>query len=87
MSYNIWKVIIANKTLLGCQSILSLFINKLELLCYDILKGEFHQFPELSSIKDDITPEDIDRLSNHLNKLKLDIEKWFEKILADKICK
>ncbi|KAK9396033.1 hypothetical protein NXF25_019394 [Crotalus adamanteus] len=68
----------ANKTLIGCQSIVSLFIDKLELFRYNLLKRQFHQFPELSSIKDDVTPEDIDRFSNHLNELKLDMEKRFE---------
>lgn len=75
----------ANKTLIGCQSIVSLFIDKLELLRYNLLKREFHQFPELSSIKDDVTPEDIDRFSSHLNELKLDMEKRFEDILKLKV--
>ncbi|XP_034287159.2 zinc finger BED domain-containing protein 5-like [Pantherophis guttatus] len=73
----------ANKTLIGCQSIVSLFID--ELLRYNLLKREFHQFPELSSIKNDVTPEDIDRFSSHLNKLKLDMEKRFEDILKLKV--
>ncbi|KAK9410783.1 hypothetical protein NXF25_001958 [Crotalus adamanteus] len=75
----------ANKTLIGCQSIVSLFIDKLELLRYNLLKREFHQFLELSSIKDDVTPEDIDRCSSHLNELKLDMEKRFEDILKLKV--
>ncbi|KAK9396847.1 hypothetical protein NXF25_020208 [Crotalus adamanteus] len=75
----------ANKTLIGCQTIVSLFIDKLELLRYNLLKREFHQFPELSSIKVDVTPEDIDRFSSHFNELKLDMEKRFEDILKLKV--
>ncbi|XP_028656972.2 protein ZBED8-like [Erpetoichthys calabaricus] len=74
-----------NKTLIGCQSIVLLFIDKLELLRHNLLKREFHQFPQLSSIKDDATPEDIDRFSSHLNELKLDMEKQFEDILKLKV--
>lgn len=75
----------ANKTHIGCQSIVSLFIDKLELLRYNLLKREFYHFPELSSIKDYVTPEDIDRFSSHLNELKLDMEKRFEDILELKV--
>ncbi|XP_067126723.1 uncharacterized protein [Centruroides vittatus] len=42
---------------------------------------EFHQFPELSSIKDDVTLEDIGRFSSHLNELKFDMEERFEDIM------
>ncbi|XP_075215332.1 uncharacterized protein LOC142321223 [Lycorma delicatula] len=75
----------ANKTLIRSQSILSLFIDQLELLHCNLLKREFHQFPKLSSIKDDVIPEDIDRFSSHLNELKLDMEKRFEDILKLKV--
>ncbi|GIY21013.1 hypothetical protein CDAR_249671 [Caerostris darwini] len=68
-----------NKTLIGCQSVAPFLIDKLEQLRYNISKRDFH--PELSSIKDEVTPEDIDRFTNHLNELKLVMEKRFEDIL------
>ncbi|GIY61052.1 hypothetical protein CDAR_311451 [Caerostris darwini] len=65
-----------NKILIGFQSIVSFFIDKLEQLRYNLSKMDF--YPDLSSIKEEITPEDIDRFPNHLNKHKLDMEKRFE---------
>lgn len=55
----------SNKNLICRQMIMSLFIDKLELLCYILLERGFHHFTELSSIKVEITPDDIDRISSH----------------------
>ncbi|XP_063312646.1 zinc finger BED domain-containing protein 5-like [Pelobates fuscus] len=75
----------ANITLISCKNIVSLFIEKLDLLRHNILKREFHQFPELSSINNDVTPGDIERFSSHLKELKLDMEKRFQDILNLKV--
>jgi len=74
-----------NKTLISCQSIVSLFIDKLELFRHNLLNREFYQFPELSSVKDDVTPEDIEKFCSHLNELKSDMKKRFEDILNLKV--
>lgn len=74
-----------NKTLISCQSIVSLFIDKLELFRHNLLNGELCQFPELSSIKDEVTPKDIDKFCSHLSELKSDMKKRFEDILNLKV--
>ena len=45
------------------------------------MQGEFHQFPELLTVTNDVTPEDIERFGNHLSELNLDMEKRFCDIL------
>lgn len=74
-----------NKTLICCQNIVSLFIDKLELLHHNLLNSEFYLFPELSSIKDDVTSEDIEKFSSHLNELKSDMKRRFKDILNLKV--
>ncbi|GFU18969.1 integrase catalytic domain-containing protein [Trichonephila clavipes] len=59
-------------------------IEKFELLRCKLLTGRFHRFLELS-IKDDITPADMDTFCSHLNELKLDMKKLFEGILKEKV--
>ena len=49
------------------------------------MQGEFHQFPELLTVKSHVTPEDIERFGNHLSELKLDMEKRFCDILNLKV--
>lgn len=60
------------------------YSSKNDLFHHNLLNREFHQFPELSS-KDDVTPEEIERFSSHLNELKLDMEKQFSDILNLKV--
>ena len=64
-------------TLIGCKDALTLFIKKLDIFRHNLLQGEFHQFPELLTVKNHVTPEDIERFGNHLSELKLDMEKRF----------
>lgn len=71
----------ANKTLISCKNTVSLFIEKLEILHRNLLKGEFYQFPELLSIKDDITQEEIERFSCHITELKIDMKIRFKDII------
>ena len=42
-------------TLKNCQQTNALFIEKLDFLIHNLSKGEYYQFPELISVKDDIT--------------------------------
>ncbi|GFQ90633.1 hypothetical protein TNCT_294321 [Trichonephila clavata] len=49
------------------------------------MKKEFHQFPNLFSIKEDITPEEIERFSDHIKQLALDMKVRFNDILNLKI--
>ena len=72
-------------TLITCKDALTLFIKKLDIFRHNLLQGEFHQFPELLTIKNDVTPEDIERFGNHLSELKLDMEKRFCDILNLKV--
>ena len=72
----------ANMTLMNCQKVISLFIEKLDLLSHNLSKRQFHQFPELLSIKDDITTIDTQRFIDHLNKLKTDFETRFNDVLT-----
>ena len=60
-------------TLITCKNALTLFIKKLDIFHHNLLQGEFHQFPELLTLKNDVTPEDIERFGNHLSELKVDI--------------
>jgi hypothetical protein len=52
-------------------------IEKRDLFRHTISKREFHQFLELSSIKNYVTSEEIERYCSHLNELKLDYGKAF----------
>lgn len=72
----------ANMTLINCQKVISLFIEKLDLFSHNLSKMEFHQFPELLSIKDDITTIDTQRFIDHLNKLKTDFKTRFNDVLT-----
>ncbi|GFR13839.1 SCAN domain-containing protein 3 [Trichonephila clavata] len=75
----------AFRTLICCKNTVSLFIEKLHIFCRNLLKKEFHQFPNLFSIKEDITPEEIERFSDHIKQLALDIKVRFNDILNLKI--
>ncbi|GFT15742.1 hypothetical protein TNCV_4943041 [Trichonephila clavipes] len=70
-----------NEILIGYESVVSRFDDKLELHPNNQVKKQFHQFQEYHLEKDDATPKDIDRFSSHLNESKLDTEKRFEDIL------
>ena len=69
------KLLGTDITLITCKDALTLFIKKLDIFHHDLLQGEFHQFPEHLTAKNHVTPEDIERFSNHLGELKLDMEK------------
>jgi len=71
--------------LITCKDALILFIKKLDIFRHNLLQGEFHQFPELLTVKNHITPEDIERFGNHLSELTLDMEKRFCDILNVKV--
>ncbi|GFQ71808.1 SCAN domain-containing protein 3 [Trichonephila clavata] len=75
----------AFKTLICCKNTVSLFIEKLHIFRRNLLKKEFHQFPNLFSIKEDITPEEIERFSDHIKQLALDMKVRFNDILNFKI--
>lgn len=75
----------ANMTLINCKAAVSLFIEKLDLFKHNLQKREFYQFEELLSIKDDVTPEEIERYCSHLNELKFDMERRFNDILNLKV--
>ena len=68
-------------TLITCKDALTLFTKKLNIFRHNLLQGEFHQFPEILTVKNDVTPEDIERFGNHPSELKLDMEKRFCDIL------
>ena len=46
----------------------------LDLFIHNLSKGEYYQFPELISVKDDITTADRQWHIDHLNNLKKDLE-------------
>ena len=56
-------------TIINCQQTITLFIEKLDLFIHILLKGEYYQFPELISVKDDLTPADAQKYVDHLNSL------------------
>ena len=53
---------------------------------HNLPKGEYYQFPELISVKDDITTADTRRYIHHLNILKKYVESRFDDVLTTKIC-
>jgi len=54
-------------------------------LIFSIIISCKENFPELLTVKNDVTPEDIERFGNHLRELKLDMGKGFCDILNLKV--
>ena len=57
-------------TIINCQQTITLFFERLDLFIHNLSKGEYYQFPELISIKDDITTADTQRYIDHINNQK-----------------
>ena len=49
-------------------------------------KGEYYQFPELISDKDDITTDVTRRHNDHFDNLRIDLENQFDDALAIEKC-
>ena len=54
-------------TLINYQQTITLFTEKLDLFIHNHSKGEYCQFPELTSVKDDIATAYAKRYIDHVN--------------------
>ncbi|CAI9722230.1 Hypothetical predicted protein [Octopus vulgaris] len=57
------------KTLVDCKSFITTFISKLLLYKTNVSKCQFHQFPQLDSLKDELIDENLTTYHNYLESL------------------
>jgi zinc finger BED domain-containing protein 5/7/8/9 len=72
-------------TLIEVKKFISAFIDKLVLYRRNLLRKEYYQFPELTSLENEISTHHIERYSEHLLKVKADMESRFSDVIQLKI--
>ncbi|XP_029639780.1 protein ZBED8-like [Octopus sinensis] len=73
------------KTLIDCKSFITSFISELVLFKTNISKRQFHQFPQLDSLKDELVDEDLTAYRSYLQSLHDNMVERFQDVFAPNI--